>query len=74
MNQKQRLLAHMQAGHVVESITAHKKFGVCCLRARIHEMRREGHKVKDRTFVIGGKRVKLYFCRPKTFKPYGRKP
>ena len=71
MNQKQRLLAHMQAGHVVESITAYEKFGVCCLRARIHELRSELHKIRGREFLINGKWITLYFMKARKYKRYG---
>ena len=56
-----RILAHLRAGNRLTALEALEKFGCFRLAARIHELRREGWNVQERTVETrGGKRVAEY--------------
>ena len=57
-----RILAHLRAGNRLTALEALEKFGCFRLAARIHELRREGWNVQERTVETrGGKRVAEYW-------------
>ena len=57
-----RILAHLRAGNRLTALEALDAFGCFRLAARIHELRREGWKVQERTVeTASGKRVAEYF-------------
>ena len=57
-----RILAHLRAGNRLTALEALEKFGCFRLAARIHELRREGWNVQERTVETrGGKRVAEYY-------------
>ena len=59
--QANRILAHLRAGNRLTAIEALERFGCFRLAARIHELRREGWNVQERTVQTrGGKRVAEY--------------
>lgn len=56
-----RILAHLRAGNRLTALEALEKFGCFRLAARIHELRREGWQIEERTVETrGGKRVAEY--------------
>jgi hypothetical protein len=56
-----RILAYLRAGNRITAIEALERFGCFRLAARIHELRREGWNVQERTVETrGGKRVAEY--------------
>ena len=57
-----RILAHLRAGNRLTALEALDAFGCFRLAARIHELRREGWNVQERTVEArGGKRVAEYW-------------
>jgi hypothetical protein len=57
-----RILAHLRAGNRLTALDALESFGCFRLAARIHELRREGWAIEERTVETrGGKRVAEYF-------------
>jgi hypothetical protein len=57
-----RILAHLRAGNRLTALDALESFGCFRLAARIHELRREGWNVQERTVETrSGKRVAEYF-------------
>jgi hypothetical protein len=51
----------LQAGHALTALDALQRFGCFRLAARIHELRRDGWNVQERTVETrGGKRVAEY--------------
>ena len=57
-----RILAHLRAGNRITALEALEKFQCFRLAARIHELRREGWQIEERTVETrGGKRVAEYF-------------
>lgn len=56
-----RILAHLRAGNRLTALEALEKFGCFRLAARVHELRREGWQIQERTVETrGGKRVAEY--------------
>lgn len=56
-----RILAYLRAGNRITALDALERFGCFRLAARIHELRREGWNVQERTVETrGGKRVAEY--------------
>ena len=56
-----RILAHLRAGNRLTALEALEQFGCFRLAARIHELRREGWQIEERTVETrGGKRVAEY--------------
>jgi len=56
-----RILAHLRAGNRLTALDALERFGCFRLAARIHELRREGWAIEERTVETrGGKRVAEY--------------
>ena len=56
-----RILAHLRAGNRLTALQALEEFGCFRLAARIHELRRDGWNVQERTVETrGGKRVAEY--------------
>ena len=56
-----RILAHLRAGNRLTALEALDAFGCFRLAARIHELRREGWQIEERTVETrGGKRVAEY--------------
>lgn len=56
-----RILAHLRAGNRLTALEALEKFGCFRLAARVHELRREGWHIEERTVETrGGKRVAEY--------------
>jgi hypothetical protein len=56
-----RILAHLRAGNRLTALDALESFGCFRLAARIHELRREGWQIEERTVETrGGKRVAEY--------------
>jgi Helix-turn-helix domain len=56
-----RILAHLRAGNRLTALDALESFGCFRLAARIHELRREGWAIEERTVETrGGKRVAEY--------------
>jgi hypothetical protein len=59
--QANRILAHLRAGNKLTALEALERFGCFRLAARIHELRREGWAIEERTVETrGGKRVAEY--------------
>ncbi len=59
--QANRILAYLRAGNRLTALDALERFGCFRLAARIHELRREGWNVQERTVETrGGKRVAEY--------------
>ena len=59
--QAKRILRYLQAGHRLTPMDALEQFGCFRLAARIHELRREGWAIEERTVETrGGKRVAEY--------------
>ena len=57
-----RILAHLRAGHRLTALEALERFGCFRLAARVHELRREGWAIEERTVETrGGKRVAEYW-------------
>ncbi len=57
-----RILAHLRAGNRLTALEALDAFGCFRLAARIHELRREGWQIEERTVETrGGKRVAEYW-------------
>jgi hypothetical protein len=60
--QANRILAHLRAGNRLTALDALERFGCFRLAARIHELRREGWAIEERTVETrGGKRVAEYW-------------
>jgi hypothetical protein len=56
-----RILAYLRAGNRITALDALESFGCFRLAARIHELRREGWAIEERTVETrGGKRVAEY--------------
>lgn len=56
-----RILAHLRAGNRLTALEALERFGCFRLAARIHELRRDGWNVQERTVETrSGKRVAEY--------------
>jgi hypothetical protein len=56
-----RILAYLRAGNRLTALDALESFGCFRLAARIHELRREGWAIEERTVETrGGKRVAEY--------------
>lgn len=56
-----RILAHLRAGNRLTALEALEKFGCFRLAARVHELRRDGWQIEERTVETrGGKRVAEY--------------
>ncbi len=56
-----RILAHLRAGNRLTALDALESFGCFRLAARIHELRREGWAIEERTVETrSGKRVAEY--------------
>ena len=56
-----RILAHLRAGNRLTALEALDAFGCFRLAARIHELRRDGWQIEERTVETrGGKRVAEY--------------
>jgi hypothetical protein len=56
-----RILAYLRAGNRITAIEALESFGCFRLAARIHELRRDGWQIEERTVETrGGKRVAEY--------------
>ena len=59
--QAKRILGYLQAGHRLTPMDALEQFGCFRLAARIHELRRDGWGIQERTVETrGGKRVAEY--------------
>ena len=59
--QANRILAHLRAGNRLTAIEALERFGCFRLAARIHELRRDGWQIEERTVETrSGKRVAEY--------------
>lgn len=59
--QAARILAHLRAGHRLTALEALERFQCFRLAARVHELRREGWQVQERTVETrSGKRVAEY--------------
>ena len=57
-----RILAHLRAGNRLTALEALDAFGCFRLAARIHELRREGWQIEERTVeTASGKRVAEYW-------------
>ena len=57
-----RILAHLRAGNRLTALEALERFGCFRLAARVHELRREGWQIEERTVETrGGKRVAEYW-------------
>ena len=57
-----RILAHLRAGNQLTALEALDAFGCFRLAARIHELRREGWQIEERTVETpSGKRVAEYW-------------
>lgn len=60
--QARRILAHLRAGNRLTALEALERFGCFRLAARVHELRREGWQIEERTVETrGGKRVAEYY-------------
>ena len=56
-----RILAYLRAGNRLTALDALESFGCFRLAARIHELRRDGWQISERTVETrGGKRVAEY--------------
>ena len=56
-----RILAYLRAGHRITALDALELFGCFRLAARIHELRREGWAIEERTVeTASGKRIAEY--------------
>jgi len=56
-----RILAYLREGNRLTALEALERFGCFRLAARVHELRREGHAIRERTVETrGGKRVAEY--------------
>lgn len=56
-----RILAHLRAGNRLTALEALERFQCFRLAARIHELRREGWQIEERSVeTLGGKRVAEY--------------
>lgn len=61
-SQNAKILAHLQQGGRITSLSALNQFGCLRLSARIKDLRDEGYQISDRFIkVSGGKKVKEYF-------------
>jgi hypothetical protein len=59
--QAKRILRYLQAGHRLTPMDALEQFGCFRLAARIHELRREGWNIIERTVeTASGKRIAEY--------------
>ena len=57
-----RILAHLRAGNRLTAIEALERFQCFRLAARIHELRREGHRIEEQMVETpSGKRVAQYW-------------
>ena len=57
-----RILAHLRAGNRITALEALDDFGCFRLAARIHELRRDGWQIEERTVETpSGKRVAEYW-------------
>lgn len=50
--QKQKLLNQFERGRRIDESTAYEKFGVTNLRARVWELRKEGHDIETVTRTL----------------------
>jgi hypothetical protein len=56
-----RILAYLRAGHRITALDALELFGCFRLAARVHELRREGWQIIERTVeTASGKRIAEY--------------
>jgi len=59
--QANRILRYLQAGHRLTPLDALELFGCFRLAARVHELRREGWQIVERTVeTASGKRIAEY--------------
>jgi len=60
--QANRILRYLRDGNRLTALEALERFGCFRLAARIHELRREGWSIEERTVETrGGKRVAEYY-------------
>ncbi len=59
-SQSGQILAALKSGRRLSAVEALREFGCFRLAARIHELRRAGHDVRDETVADGGKRYAVY--------------
>ena len=61
MSQSNLILTYLQEGNSISPLEALHKFGCFRLGARIWDLRRAGHNIKEEDVNIGGKRFAKYF-------------
>ena len=65
MTQNNQILRHLENGHRITPRIAMIKFGCMRLAARVHDLRNEGHKIKDERVCVetrnGTARIKEYY-------------
>lgn len=61
-SQNAKILAHLQNGGRITSLSALKNFGCLRLSARIKDLRDRGHDIQSQFITVpSGKKVKQYF-------------
>jgi hypothetical protein len=59
-SQKQNILEYMETGVPISAITAINRWSCFRLAARIHDLRRDGHKVRTHIEQIGRAKYAIY--------------
>lgn len=59
-SQTARVLRHLQTGRGLSSLSALDRFGIFRLAARVHSLRKCGHKIETRMIKVGEKRFARY--------------
>ena len=60
MSQKQQILEHLKSGNTLTALEAVTDFGCLQLGARIHELKKEGNKIKTELVTQGKKNWAVY--------------
>ena len=60
MSQKEEILNHLKSGKTLTALQAVEKFGCLRLGSRIHELKREGNKIKTELVTLNKKNLAVY--------------
>ena len=60
MTQCQAILEHLRTGRGITALAALDRWGCFRLAARIHQLKRQGHRIEVHTVKVGSKRIASY--------------
>ena len=64
MTQNDAILNHLKEGNSITPLEALNKYGCFRLGARIWDLRKEGHDIREKDVKANGKRFASYFLKP----------